>query len=87
MATSRTRACDVAHYLTAVGHPDSTRGPAWRPGHRATQASPRTVRCWHDGPDEQAYLDQYAAVLRTGGYTATLERAKGKRPALRVTHP
>ncbi|WP_051797707.1 hypothetical protein [Streptomyces sp. NRRL S-337] len=87
MATSCIRACDVAHDLTRAGHPDSTRGTAWRPGHRATQASPRTVRCWHDGPDEQAHLHQYAARLQARGYTVTLERRKGRRPALRVTHP
>ncbi|MEC3995041.1 hypothetical protein VSR01_16470 [Actinacidiphila sp. DG2A-62] len=87
MATRRIRACDVAHDLTAAGHSDATRGPAWTPGHRAVQASPRTVRCWHDGPDEQAQLDLYAVALRTRGYTVTPERGKAKRPALRVTHP
>ncbi|MCZ1006362.1 hypothetical protein [Streptomyces lydicus] len=87
MATRCIRACDVAYDLSAAGHPDSTRGPAWRPGHRATQGSPRTVRCWHDGPDEQQHLDRYAAVLRARGYTVILERRTGRRPALRITHP
>ncbi|NED73350.1 hypothetical protein G3I51_13555 [Streptomyces sp. SID9944] len=50
-------------------------------------SSPRTVRIWHDGPDEQRHLDQYATVLRALGYTVTAERPKGRRPRVRVTHP
>ncbi|MFB8347978.1 hypothetical protein [Streptomyces niveus] len=87
MTTRRIRACDIAHDLIAAGHTDSTRGPAWQPGHRAAQASPRTVRCWHDGPGEQEHLDKYAATLQGIGYTVIPERAKGKRPSLRITHP
>lgn len=83
--TRRIYAYRISNDLTAADHTDSTHGPAWQPGCRAQQASPRTVRVWHDGPDEQQHLDQYARVLRAAGYTVIPERAKGKRPALRVT--
>lgn len=79
-------AADIARTLTARGHTNSLTGPVWRPGHRATQASPRTVRLWHDGPGEPAHLDQYASALRTAGYTVAVERREGKRPSLRITH-
>ncbi|MEU9792914.1 hypothetical protein AB0E27_20190 [Streptomyces sparsogenes] len=85
--TSCIAAADVARHLTARRHTNSTTGPTWRAGFRAQQASPRTVRIWHDGPDETEHLDQYAQVLRAAGYTVTSERAKTKRPALRITHP
>lgn len=60
----RVFAAEVARALTARGHTNSLTGRAWRPGHRATQASPKTVRLWHDGPDEQNHLDRYAQALR-----------------------
>ncbi|GHA95335.1 hypothetical protein GCM10010330_56860 [Streptomyces tendae] len=82
----RVFASEVARKLTARGHINSTTGPAWRPGHRVSQASPKTARIWHDGPDEQAHLDQYATALRTAGYTVAAERPAGKRPSLRITH-
>jgi hypothetical protein len=77
----------VADDLHAAGHTDSTKGTAWRPGYRVTQASPRTVRLWHDGPDEQAHLDEYARLLRRKGYYVTVERPVGKRPRVKVTCP
>ncbi|MFF7452138.1 MULTISPECIES: hypothetical protein [unclassified Streptomyces] len=82
----RVLAAEVARTLTARGHTNSLTGPAWRPGYRTTQASPRTVRLWHDGPDEPTHLDQYASTLRTAGYTVAVERREGKRPSLRITH-
>lgn len=78
-------AAEIARALTARGHTNTLTGPAWRPGHRATQASPHTVRLWHDGPDETAHLDQYAGALRTAGYTVTVEQPAGKRPRLRIS--
>lgn len=77
----------VADDLHTAGHTDSTNGRAWRPGYRVTQASPRTVRLWHDGPDEPQHLDQYARVLRRKGYYVTVETPKGKRPRIKVTRP
>ncbi|MEU5624253.1 hypothetical protein [Streptomyces tendae] len=82
----RVLAAEIARTLTARGHTNSTAGPAWQPGHRATQASPKTVRLWHDGPDEQPHLDQYVTALRGAGYTVTTERRAGKRPSLRITY-
>ncbi|PAZ15635.1 hypothetical protein CLM62_12630 [Streptomyces sp. SA15] len=79
------RAVDIARTLTARGHTNSLTGPTWRPGHRSTQASPKTVRLWHDGLDEAAHLDRYAAALQAAGYTVAAERPAGKRPCLRVT--
>ncbi|MET9099975.1 hypothetical protein [Streptomyces antibioticus] len=87
MATSCLPAYLVADHLRHTGHTDSTKGPCWRPGYRVTQASPRTVRLWHDGPDEQEHLDQYARVLRRKGYYVTVETPRGKRPAVKVTRP
>lgn len=87
MATSSIRANDIAQHLTGAHHTDATHGPAWRPGFRSTQASPRTVRLWHDGPDEQPHLDQYTATLKALGYHVTTERPRGQRPRLRITHP
>lgn len=81
----RVTAAEIARTLTARCHPNALTGAEWRPGHRATQASPRTVRVWHDGPDEAARLDQYADALRKAAYTVTHERTTGKRPALRIT--
>lgn len=81
----RVLAAEIARKLSARGHTNSLTGPTWRPGHRVTQASPKTARLWHDGPDEQLYLDQYAAALRAAGYTVGMERRRGKRPSLRVT--
>jgi len=78
-------AVEIARALTARKHTNSLTGPAWRPGHRATQASKTTVRVWHDGPDEADHLDQYAAALRTAGYTVTAERPAAKRPSIKVT--
>ncbi|MGS2592052.1 hypothetical protein [Streptomyces hebeiensis] len=83
----RTTAREVADALAGHGHADSVHRTAWTPGYRTQQASPRTVRCWHDGPDEQQHLDQYAAILRTAGYAVTPERPPGSRPRLRITHP
>lgn len=81
----RLPAAEIARALTARRHPDATTGPAWRPGHRATQASPTTVRLWHDGPDETDHLTQYADILRRLGYTVHTERPAQKRPRLRIT--
>ncbi|MFF2383703.1 hypothetical protein [Streptomyces sp. NPDC058108] len=78
-------AIEIARALAAGTHTDATRGTAWRPGYRAVQASPATVRLWHDGPDETDHLDQYTETLRTAGYTATVERPAGKRPSLRIS--
>lgn len=82
----RITAAEIARTLTARGHTNSTTGPVWRPGHRATQASPKTVRLWHDGPDELEHLARYADALRASGWTVTLEHPAGKRPALRITY-
>jgi hypothetical protein len=82
----RVFAAEIARTLTARGHTNSLTGPAWRAGHRVTQASPKTARLWHDGPDEPDHLDRYAAALRAAGYTVTAERRAGKRPSLRITH-
>ena len=85
--TSSITAAEVAHDLTGR-HTDSTTGPAWRPGFRAQQASPRTVRLWHDGDAEQDHLDRYAETLRAKGHTVILERGHlRRRPTLRITHP
>lgn len=81
----RIAATEVARGLTARRHTNSLTGPEWRPGHRATQASPTTVRIWHDGPDEQQHLDRYATALRAAGYTVTAEQSARKRPSLRVS--
>ncbi|MFJ9037434.1 hypothetical protein ACIRF8_12705 [Streptomyces sp. NPDC102406] len=81
----RIAAAEIARTLTARRFTNALTGPIWRPGHRATQASPTTVRLWHDGPDEDAHLDQYATALRTAGYTVTAERPPGQRPRLRIT--
>jgi hypothetical protein len=84
--TRRITAYEIAQHLTRAGHTNALTGPVWRPGHRAQQASPRTVRVWHDGPDETQHLDQYAARLRLKGYTVIPERGTTRRrPALRVT--
>lgn len=81
----RVFAAEIARTLTARHHTNSLTGPAWRPGHRCTQASPKTARIWHDGPEEQHHLDQYATALQAAGYTVTAERPGGKRPSLRIT--
>ncbi|MEV8417815.1 hypothetical protein AB0P45_30085 [Streptomyces niveus] len=81
----RVFAADIARTLTACGHTNSQTGPAWRPGHRATQASPTTARVHHDGPDEAEHLKRYATVLAADGFTVTAERAAGRRPSLRIT--
>lgn len=75
----RIAAAEVARTLTARGHTNSLTG------HRAVQASPTTVRIWHDGPDETEHLDQYATALQAAGYTVTAERPAGKRPSLKIT--
>ncbi|MFK0140682.1 hypothetical protein [Streptomyces murinus] len=85
--TSRVYAADIAHHLTDAGHTNTMRQPAWTPGYRAQQASLHTTRIWHDGPDEQQHLNQYAQVLRTAGYTVTAEHTDGKRPTIRATRP
>ncbi|GAA4823967.1 hypothetical protein [Streptomyces ziwulingensis] len=85
--TSRLPAFRVADVLAAAGHTDATRGLSWRPGFRATQASPRTVRIWHDGQSEAQHLARYVATLRPLGYYVTAERPAGLRPRIRVTHP
>ncbi|MEV8402608.1 hypothetical protein [Streptomyces niveus] len=81
----RVFAADIARTLTARGHNNSQTGPAWSPGHRATQASPTTARVHHDGPDEAEHLKRYATALTSDGYTVTAERAAGKRPSIRIT--
>lgn len=78
-------AADLGRHLTRAGHNNSMTGPAWSPGFRVAQASPRTVRIHHDGPDEQYYLDQYAEVLRGLGYIVTAEKPAGRRPRIRAT--
>ncbi|EDY43947.1 hypothetical protein [Streptomyces sp. SPB074] len=76
----------VTDTLTDHGHPSSTHRHTWAPGHRVHQASPRTIRLWHDGPDEEQHLDEYAVLLRAAGYIVIAERPAGQRPRLRVTH-
>lgn len=83
--TATHSASDVIRRLKAARHTHAETGPAWQPGFRAGQASPRTVRIWHDGPNEAVFLQQYADTLSRHGYHTTLERRTGKRPALRVT--
>lgn len=86
--TSTIAAAQVAHDLTTGRHPNATTGPVWQPGFRAVQASPRTVRLWHDGPDELDHLKLYAGRLREKGYTVIPEKGTTRRrPALRITHP
>lgn len=85
--TSAHPASDVIRRLKAARHVHSETGPVWRPGFRAGQASPRTVRVWHDGPDEADYLQRYADTLSRHGYYTTLEHRRGKRPALRIIRP
>ncbi|MEU8760676.1 hypothetical protein [Streptomyces sp. NPDC048659] len=85
--TRRIYAADIASQLITAGHPSSDRGPAWTPGHRVSQASPHTTRIHHDGPDEPAHLDQYAATLRRAGFTVTAEARTNRRPTIRATHP
>lgn len=84
--TSRIHANDIAHHLTAAGHTNGDARPAWAPGFRVAQASPRTVRIHHDGPDEQHHLDQYAQTLRSLSYIVTAEKPTGRRPRIRATH-
>ncbi|MFJ1647950.1 hypothetical protein [Streptomyces sp. NPDC088258] len=81
----RVYTAEIARALTARRHINSQVGAAWRAGFRASQASPTTARVWHDGPDEQQYLDQYATVLQAAGYTVNLERPARKRPSIRIT--
>ncbi|MFJ6348631.1 hypothetical protein ACIQKB_04040 [Streptomyces sp. NPDC092046] len=83
---SRIHAIDIARELAAAGHTNSEKGHTWTPGFRVSQASPRTVRIHHDGPDEHTHLDQYATALRNLGYTVTSERPRGRRPSIRATH-
>lgn len=85
--TRRIHAFDLTRLLSKAGHTHADSGTEWVPGFRVAQASPRTSRVHHDGPDEVAHLHQYAAVLRAAGYTVTPERPARKRPRLRVTHP
>ena len=81
----RIAAAEIARTLTARGHTNTLTGPAWRPGYRAPQASPKTVRLWHDGPDETEHLDRYAEVLREAGYTVTVEQSARQRPRIKIT--
>lgn len=83
--TRRIVAADVTRQLTCAGHTYADGAATWRAGFRTAQASPRTVRIHHDGPDEAARLNEYADHLRASGYTVTTERPAGKRPRIRVT--
>jgi hypothetical protein len=86
--TSTITAAEIARHLTNHGHTNTTTGPAWQPGYRPVQASPRTIRIWHDGPDETHHLDQYTETLRAAGYTVTAEPGTdSRRPTLRITRP
>ncbi|KIF02220.1 hypothetical protein PL81_31115 [Streptomyces sp. RSD-27] len=85
--TSTHAGSEVIRHLKAARHTHSETGPAWQPGFRVSQASPRTVRIHHDGPDEATHLQQYADTLSIHGYYTTLEHRRGKRPALRITRP
>ncbi|MFD3381343.1 MULTISPECIES: hypothetical protein [unclassified Streptomyces] len=73
---------DVSQCLTAAGHTDAVYRSSWTPGYRAQQDSQRTVYVWHDGPDEQQHLDQYAQTLRDAGYAVTLVRPVDERLCL-----
>ncbi|MEW2351463.1 hypothetical protein AB0904_27820 [Streptomyces sp. NPDC006684] len=84
---SRLTAALVGQHLTAADHPSSVHRRKWAPGYRVQQDSPRTVRVWHDGPDEHPHLAAYADALRAAGCTVTPEHPVGTRPRLRVTHP
>jgi hypothetical protein len=86
--TSTITAAEIAADLTTHHHANATTGPAWQPGYRTHQASPRTVRLWHDGPDEADHLDQYTETLRAVGYTVIPEPGTdSRRPTLRITRP
>ncbi len=84
--TSRVLASEITQHLARAGHTSSETGNTWAPGYRAHQASRYTVRLWHDGPDEQHHLDQYADTLRRLGFTVTAEAPAGRRPRIRATH-
>ncbi|WP_405676762.1 hypothetical protein OG292_19190 [Streptomyces sp. NBC_01511] len=81
----RVFAATIARTLTTHGHTNAIAGPVWSPGHRVQQASPSTIRIWHDGPDEHDHLTAYTEVLKNAGYTVTAELTADKRPSLRVT--
>lgn len=86
--TSTITAAEIATELADHGHTNATAGPAWQPGYRTHQASPRTIRCWHDGPDETDHLGKYTETLRSLGYTVTPEPGTdSRRPTLRITRP
>lgn len=73
------RAVDVEAILAYGGFEPSDYDsyPGWHPGYRVAQDGRRMVHVFHDGPGEEAGLDQYGAELRAAGYHVVPDQQPG----------
>ena len=85
----RIRASDISRQLGDAGHQHSEwDGDDWDPGYRSTQAGPRIVHTFHDGPGEQHHLALYTLALRNFGcHVIEEQQDRGGRRRLVVTRP
>ncbi|WP_030670562.1 hypothetical protein [Streptomyces rimosus] len=84
------RARDVATVLADGGYGPSEYDPdyGWDPGYRAVQSGRRQVNVFHDGPGEEACLEQYTAELRAAGFHVVADQVPGGgRRRLHITRP
>lgn len=87
----RIRAVSVEQLLTDAGHEFSNfdaQAAEWDPGVRVTQAGPRQVNVFWDGPGEADQLEVITVELRGEGYHVVLsQQDRGGRRRLEVTRP
>lgn len=85
----RIKAHAVHEFLIGNGHADSDfDGVDWDPGCRTTQAGPRQVNVFWDGPGEPDRLQELTAELRAAGYHVhATQQDRGGRRRLEVTLP
>lgn len=85
----RIKAASVERLLIDQGHVSSEfEAGEWDPGFRVTQAGPRHVHLFYDGPGEADQLEALTAELRAAGYHVwPTQQDRGGRQRLEVTRP
>lgn len=87
--TQRIKAADVERLLIDRGHEFSEfEGGEWDPGFHVTQADPRQVNVFYDGPGEADQLEAITTELREAGFhVVATQQDRGGRRRLEVTRP
>ncbi|MGW4889624.1 hypothetical protein [Streptomyces murinus] len=85
----RIKAADIERLLIDQGHALSAfEAGEWDPGFRVTQAGPRQVNVFYDGPGEADQLADITTELRAQGlHVVANQQDRGGRRRLEATRP